>query len=77
MYAPFPDKPNDLVGLLAYLQRVYEARGNKPDGMSATGFTAGHNAGLSAHVGRIGAGKGPMKAVSHGGRDCLVIRSAS
>jgi hypothetical protein len=76
MDTPFPDKPSDLAGLLQYLQRVYDARGNMPLGVASHGFADGHLAGLSVHVGRIGAGKGPMKSVSRGGRDCLVLRSA-
>jgi hypothetical protein len=69
----FPVRPATLDELLEYLQRVRAERGNIPLGQSA-GVSPPHLATLSVHVGSIGAGKGPMRLVSRGGRDCLIFR---
>jgi len=69
----FPVRPSTLDELLEYLQRVRAERGNIPLGQAAS-VTAPHLSPLSVHIGAIGAGKGPMRLVSRGGRDCLVFR---
>lgn len=69
----FPARPATFDELLEYLQRVRAEHGNVPLGQ-AGGVVAPVLAPLSVHVGLIGAGKGPMRLVSRGGRDCLIFR---
>lgn len=69
----FPAHPATLDELLDYLQRVRAEHGNMPLAQ-AGGMTPPHLGLLSVHVGSIGAGKGPMRLVSRGGRDCLIFR---